>query len=267
MKRDADFLQLSQDHLPLADLVFNSLRDAIIQGRLQSGVWLRQALLAEELGVSQMPVREALKRLVAEGLAERIPYKGVKVVEFTPEDVVDISTNRLVLESLATRLAAPLITDKELEKLREILKESEKCANEEEISRRRVLNTEFHLLICKASRRRYLVRLIETLWKWFPSVMLYEGMLRQKELLPIRAERENQEHWAILHALEQRNAPLAEREVRRHIQNLSQELTEILGIPEEVVKPLGELYPHYSPPEPPSSRDTDTHFGGPIGEN
>lgn len=249
MKRDSVSLRLSQNHLPLADLVFASLRDAIIQGSLQPGAWLRQAPLAEELGVSQMPVREALKRLVAEGLAERIPYKGVKVVEFTPEDVVDISTNRLVLESLAVRLAAPLITDEELEELREILKESEKCADEEEISRRRVLNNEFHLLICKASRRRYLVHLIEALWKWFPSVMLYEGMLRQKELLPIRSEREDQEHRAILHALEQRDAQLAEREVYRHIQNLSQELTEILGIPEEVVKPLGELYPHHSPLE------------------
>jgi len=249
MKRDSVSLRLSQNHLPLADLVFDSLRDAIIQGRLQPGIWLRQAPLAEELGVSQMPVREALKRLVAEGLAERIPYKGVKVVEFTPEDIVDISTNRLVLESLAVHLAAPLITDEELEGLRDILRESKKCANEEEISRRRVLNTEFHLLICKASRRRYLVRLIEALWKWFPSVMLYEGMLRQKELFPIRSERENQEHWAILHALEQRNAQLAEREVRQHIQNLSQELTEIIGIPEEIVKPLGELYPHHSPLE------------------
>ncbi|NOZ71955.1 MAG: GntR family transcriptional regulator [Chloroflexi bacterium] len=246
MNRGSVSLHLSQDHLPLADLVFNSLRDAIIQGSLQPGTWLRQAPLAEELGVSQMPVREALKRLVAEGLAERIPYKGVKVVEFTPEDIVDISTNRLVLESLAVRLAAPLITDEELAELRKILEESEKCVTEEEVSRRRVLNNEFHLLICKASRRRYLVHLIEALWKWFPSVMLYEGMLRQKDLLPIRSERENQEHWAILHALEQRNAQLAEREVRRHIQNLSQELTEILGIPEEVVKPLGELYPHYS---------------------
>jgi DNA-binding GntR family transcriptional regulator len=71
--------------------------------------------------------------------------------------------------------------------------------------------------------------------------MLYEGMLRQKELLPARLGREIREHWTILEALEQRNAQLAEEETRRHIQNLSQELTEVLGIPKEVVKPLAAI--------------------------
>ncbi len=241
MQKGSDSSQLSLGHLPLADLVFERLRDAIIQGDLQPGVWLRQATLAEELGVSQMPVREALKRLVAEGLAERLPYKGVKVAEFSPEDIIDISTNRLVLESLAVRLAAPVITDEELAHLDAILTESERQTGEVGMARRRELNTEFHTAICKASKRVYLVRLIESLWKWFPSVLLYEGMLRQKELLPSRLEREEKEHRAILHALQQRDPQLAEREVRRHIQNLSQELTEILGIPEEVVKPLEEL--------------------------
>lgn len=236
-----DPLELARAPLPLADLVFITLRDAIIQGRLAPGTWLRQASLAEELGVSQMPVREALKRLVAEGLAERTPYKGVKVVTFTPEDIIDISSNRLVLESLAIRLAAVRITDEELENLEKILKESEQCANDEEISVRRVLNTEFHLAICQASGRRYLLHLIETLWKWFPSVMLYEGMLRQKSLLPARLAREDEEHRAILQALIQHDPQQAEKEVRRHIQNLSQELTEILNIPEEIVKPLEEL--------------------------
>ncbi|MGC9333129.1 MAG: GntR family transcriptional regulator, partial [Anaerolineae bacterium] len=60
---------------PLSDRVYEALRDAIIDGRLEPGQWLRQEALAQELGVSQMPIREALKRLVAEGLAERIPYR------------------------------------------------------------------------------------------------------------------------------------------------------------------------------------------------
>jgi DNA-binding GntR family transcriptional regulator len=233
-----NLLDLTQSHRPLADSAFESLRDAVIDGRLEAGQWLRQEALAQELGVSQMPVREALKRLVAEGLAERIPYKGVRVAEFSPEDIVDICTNRLVLESLAVRLATPLITAEEVERLKDNLREIEGYTEPEQISRRRELNAEFHLSICRASGRRYLVRLIESLWKWFPSVMLYEGMLRQKELLPARMEREIREHWVILEALEQRNAQLAEEETRRHIQNLSQELTEVLGIPKEVVKPL-----------------------------
>jgi DNA-binding GntR family transcriptional regulator len=234
-------LESIQNHRPLADLVFERLRDSIIDGRLKRGQWLRQETLAQELAVSQMPVREALKRLVAEGLAERIPYKGVKVVEFSPEDIVDICTARLVLEGLAVHFAIPLITPETLERLKENVKEAEGYTGQDQMAKRRELNNEFHLSICRASGRQYLVRLLEVVWSWFPSVMLYEGMFLQEELLPARLERERREHWAILEALERRDTEQAEEEIRRHIRNLSQELTEVLGIPKEVVEPLETL--------------------------
>ena len=237
----SDQLESIQSHRPLTDVVFERLRDAILDGRLKAGQWLRQETLAQELGVSQMPVREALKRLVAEGLATRIPYKGVKVVEFSPEDIVDICTVRLVLEGLAVRLATPLITDEELERLKENLRELEGYTSQDQIARRRQLNDEFHLSICRASGRQYLVRLLETVWRWFPSVMLYEGAFRQEELLSVRMDREMREHRAILAALERRDAQRAEKETRRHIRNLSQELTEVLGIPKEVIEVLETL--------------------------
>jgi DNA-binding GntR family transcriptional regulator len=237
----SDQLESIQSHRPLTDVVFERLRDAILDGRLKAGQWLRQETLAQELGVSQMPVREALKRLVAEGLAVRIPYKGVKVIEFSPEDIVDICTVRLVLEGLAVRLATPLITDEELERLKEILRELEGYASQSQIAQRCQLNDEFHLSICRASGRQYLVRLLETVWRWFPSVVLYEGAFRQEELLPVRMGREMREHRAILAALERRDAQQAEEETRRHIRNLSQELTEVLGIPKEVVEVLETL--------------------------
>jgi DNA-binding GntR family transcriptional regulator len=234
-------LKSIQNHRPLDDLVFERLRDSIIDGRLKRGQWLRQETLAQELTVSQMPVREALKRLVAEGLAERIPYKGVKVVEFSPEDIVDICTARLVLEGLAVRFATPFITPETLEQLKGNVREAEGYTGQDQMAKRRELNAEFHLSICRASGRQYLVRLLEAVWSWFPSVMLYEGMFRQEELLPDRLERERREHWAILGALERHDAEQAEEEIRRHIQNLSQELTEVLGIPKEVVEALETL--------------------------
>jgi DNA-binding GntR family transcriptional regulator len=237
----SNHLESIQNHRSLTDVVFERLHDAIIDGQLKAGQWLRQEALAQELGVSQMPVREALKRLVAEGLAVRIPYKGVKVVEFSPEDIVDICTVRLVLESLAVRLATPLITAKDLERLKENLREAEGYTNQDQMARRRQLNAEFHLSICQASGRQYLVRLLEMLWKWFPSVMLYEGTFRQKELLLTRADREMREHWAILEALERQNAQQAEEETRRHIRNLSQELTEVFGASKEAVELLEAL--------------------------
>jgi DNA-binding GntR family transcriptional regulator len=71
---------------------------------------------------------------------------------------------------------------------------------------------------------------VESLWAWFPSVMLYEGMRRQEELSPARLAREHEEHRAILAALEARDANRAEAETRQHIRNLAQELAEVLGI-------------------------------------
>jgi DNA-binding GntR family transcriptional regulator len=222
----------------LSDIAFHRLRDAIIDGRLTPGQWLRQEAIAREFGMSQMPVREALRRLVTEGLAERMAYRGVRVVEFTAADVADMFTVRLLLESLAVRFAASNIGPAELEDLENLLRRAEHCCRPDAMSLRRELNTEFHVRICRASGHRYLVHQIESLWRWFPSVMLYEGMRRQEELAPARLAREMEEHRAILRALEARDARAAEEETRRHIGNLSQELTEVLGVSPALIEPL-----------------------------
>ncbi len=229
------------DYHPLGDIVFQKLRDAIIDGRFKPGQWLRQEALAQELGVSQMPVRDALKRLVAEGLAVRLPYKGVKVIEFSPQDIVDMCTVRLVLESLAVRFATSLISSKELTRLKENLRQAALCTDQAHMARRRELNTDFHLAICRASGHRYLVHQVETLWRWFPSVMLYEGMRRQEELSPLRLELESREHAAILAALEAREADQAVAATRQHILNISEELTAVLGLPQEALAALRQL--------------------------
>ena len=231
-------LDAIQKHRPLADVVFHKLRDAIIDGTLKAGQWLRQEALAQELGVSQMPVREALKRLVAEGLAIRIPYRGVKVVEFSPEDVVDLFTLRMVLESMAARYAAPLITDETLTQLHKNLQQAATLTRQEQMAERRRLNAEFHLSICRASGRRFLIHQVEALWNSFPSVMLYEGMRRQETLALERLERESREHHALVVALEARDEARVEAVMRQHIQNLSEELAQVLGVSPEMVEPL-----------------------------
>jgi DNA-binding GntR family transcriptional regulator len=245
-------LEILDAQRPLSDRVYQVLRDAIIDGRFEAGQWLRQEALAQELGVSQMPIREALKRLVAEGLAERIPYRGVQVVEFAPRDIADMCTVRLILESLAVRFAATQVTAEQIAQLKENLREAATCTRHEEMARRRQLNDEFHLNICHASEHRYLIRQLDALWDWFPSVMLYEGMRRQEELSAMRLERESQEHWAILSAIEEGDPIQAEENTRQHIRNLSLELAEVLGIREELIEPLMDLS------RPPHCRGTGT---------
>ena len=77
-------------HRQLRKLVADQLRAAILDGRFKPGEWLRQERVAQELGVSQMPVREALKELAAEGLIEHVPYRGVRVVTLSVEDIEDL---------------------------------------------------------------------------------------------------------------------------------------------------------------------------------
>lgn len=231
-------LENLENHHTLSDQVYQCLREAILDGRLAAGQWLRQEALANELGTSQLPVREAIRRLAAEGLAVRIPYRGVQVVEYSPEDIIDMFNVRLVLESMAVRYAASRISPDDLEKLKENLEEAELYTQQDQMPRRRILNTEFHLTICRASDHRYLIRQTETMWSWFPSTILYEGMRRQEKLSRSRLERENKEHRAILRALVRGDAIAAEEVTRSHIRNLSQELAEVLGVSLDKVKKM-----------------------------
>jgi|SRR5271157_524740 len=236
--RLSGLIEALEDHHPLSDRVYQKLRDAIIDGRLVAGQWLRQEALAQELGTSQLPIREAIRRLAAEGLAVRIPYKGVQVVEFSPEDIVDMFNVRMTLESLAVRYATPLISTGELEEMKKNLDDAAHYTAPDQMEKRRTMNTEFHLRLCRASNHRYLIRQVEAMWVWFPSTMLYEGMRRQESLSQKRLQRENQEHRAILSAVRRRDAALAEQITQRHIRNLSKELAEVLGISRKLVDAL-----------------------------
>ena len=93
----------SNPHRQLRNLVADRLRTAILNGEIKPGEWLRQEKLAAEYNVSQMPIREALKELSAEGLVEHVPYRGVRVIEFSADDIEDLYASRSFLEGKAAR--------------------------------------------------------------------------------------------------------------------------------------------------------------------
>src|SRR5512133_1145864 len=93
-------------HKPLKEEVYDALHRQIIAGKYKPGDWLRQEDIASQMGVSMTTVREALDLLVSAGLAERVPYRGVRVREMSTNDIVDAYGLRLVLETLAAREAA-----------------------------------------------------------------------------------------------------------------------------------------------------------------
>jgi len=213
-----------RSHRQLHHWVADRLRADILEGRLKPGEWLRQERLAQAYGVSQMPVREALKQLAAEGLVEHAPYRGVRIVEFSPEDVEDLYTCRAFIEGMAARSAAQNITDDELAELARLHGEMLLCKTPEDLAQYRELNRRFHALIFSASRRSYIVRTLAQLWSAFPT-MLWNSIPRiAVSSVPGRDEPDAAEHEEIVAALAARDADRAERAVRKHIESAGEML-------------------------------------------
>ena len=106
-------LQMNE-YLPLRDVVFQTLRQAILRGELKPGERLMEIHLAQKLGVSRTPVREAIRKLELEGLVLMIPRKGAVVAEITVTDLEDVLEVRMALEELAVKLACRKITEEQL---------------------------------------------------------------------------------------------------------------------------------------------------------
>jgi len=196
--------------------VLERLRALILTGEYGPDERLIEEQLAERLGVSRTPVRQALTMLEAEGLVEITPNRGATVCSFSIEDVWDIYDLRAVLEGHAARRAAGRIERRELERLRELAREMEGLPgqfddHEEEIRALVALNQEFHGTIVEASRNRRLERLINRtveiplMFKAFYWYTLHERTIS------------NHYHRQILEALENGDADRAEIIMREHV--------------------------------------------------
>ena len=113
----SDFSVDMNEYLPLRDVVFNTLRQAILKGELKPGERLLEIALAERLGVSRTPVREAMRKLEQEGLVVMIPRRGAQVASITEKDLNDVLEVRIALENVAIEKACKLITEDELGRL------------------------------------------------------------------------------------------------------------------------------------------------------
>lgn len=204
-------------HRQLRKLVADQLRAAILEGRFRPGEWLRQEKLAQELRVSQMPVREALKELAAEGLIEHVPYRGARVVTYSIEDVQDLYDHRAFLESRAATIAATLIKDEDLKELRNIQMEIENNNAPEKVATYRDLNRQFHQLIYSSSRRQYLIRTLNQMWAVFPTMLIANFAATATLPLPHRDQTDSSEHRAILSALEARDPQASGKAMQKHI--------------------------------------------------
>ncbi|MCL4807440.1 MAG: GntR family transcriptional regulator [Thermoanaerobaculia bacterium] len=194
------------------------LRAEILEGQRRPGDWLRQESVAREEGVSQTPVREALKQLVAEGLLEHVPYRGIRVVSLSVDDAEDLYASRAVLEPMAARHAATAITAEELRELAALHERMLACEVPARLKEYRDLNRRFHELIVGASRRTFLARTLGSFWSAFPTMLWSNVPGIATASLPERGDPDAEEHAEIVAALTARDPERAAAAVRRHVE-------------------------------------------------
>ncbi len=208
------------NYKPLREMVFESLREAIILGRLKPGERLMEIQLAEEMGVSRTPVREAIRKLELEGFVAMVPRKGAYVAGVTVKDIADVFEVRAALEGLAAGLAAERITDEEMDQLEMSLVKIN--VSGDDISAIVEVDSTFHDLIYKTSRNHRLLHIITLLAEQIFRFRMTS--LSQPGRLKIAID----EHKKIVEAICDRNVDLAQHLAREHMENAEQNLLDAL---------------------------------------
>ena len=216
-------------HRQLRKLVADQIRAAILDGRFKPGEWLRQEKVAQELGVSQMPVREALKELAAGGLVEHVPYRGVRVLALSIQDIEDLYEHRAFLESRAAELAAEQISEGEITEMKAMLAEMESLPPEQ-IAQYRKVNRNFHEKIFHISRREYLIRTLTQMWEAFPTMLIGNFARTAQQPLPQRDAHDQVEHREIMAGLEAHDGERAGNAMKEHILSAAKHLIASLKV-------------------------------------
>lgn len=207
-------LEMEMDeYLPLRDVVFNTLRRAILKGELKPGERLMEITLADKLGVSRTPIREAIRKLELEGLVVMAPRKGAKVASITERDLNDVLEVRKGMEVLAISLACKRITREELEKLETIEQSFQKLIESGNLTELAEMDVKFHDTIYQATNNQRLVQLLNNLRE-----QMYRYRMEYLKDIAVRRTLA-EEHKAICRALRERDEQQAEEYVSIHIDN------------------------------------------------
>lgn len=201
------------NYKPLRELVFESIREAIIAGQLRPGERLMEIQLADEMGVSRTPVREAIRKLELEGLVIMIPRKGAYVSGLSMKDISEVFEIRSALEGLAAELAAERITDEELESLERHLVRIAESIERGDLITVVEIDTDFHSMLYTASRNQRLSQIInnlrEQIQRFRQTSLSYPGRMRNAL----------EEHRRIVEAISTRDPELARKAAQDHIEN------------------------------------------------
>ena len=196
---------------PLGQHVFENLRHAILRGDIPPNNRLVESRLAETMGISRTPVREAMHKLEREGLLSKLPNSGFTVTGLTREDIEETFGIRSVLESYAARLAAVKHAEGELVPLQRKIEEYQACLGQGRLDELPKINTQFHDILYALSRSPKLIKMVNDLRDHI--YRFRKIILRDKD----RAMASNEDHRKMLKAMRERDGDRVERLVREHI--------------------------------------------------
>ncbi|HAL61436.1 MAG TPA: hypothetical protein DCP08_03405 [Chloroflexi bacterium] len=224
-----DSLQLRRGNT-LAHRVYDIIKDRILSAELPPGTRLKDNELARTLGVSNTPIREAMRELEKDGLIETIPYRGRFVKEMSIEEMREVYGVRKALEALAARLAVKRITEPQLEEMERVVEEYAVAFERDDITAGLEADLAFHDLIVQASGNSTLLQIVRDLTNRIQVLrQLDKGKMRRKQSL--------EDHRAILQALKEEDGEKAEVQVRRHIARGEENVIKLLMAGESEMAP------------------------------
>lgn len=201
-----------RNYKPLGEVVFEYLRESILNGDLKPGERLMEISLAEQMGVSRTPVREAIRKLEKEKFVEMIPRKGAYVADLTAKDILDVLEMRIILEGFAAALAAERISEEEMEALIISYDNFEKAVKTEDRAYMLEMDNEFHDHIFKATKNNKLIEIVKDLHDQFQRFRLiyFNEFDNYTELQTW--------HGRILNSIKDHNANEARIAAEQHVQ-------------------------------------------------
>lgn len=200
---------------------YEQIKESILTGSLRPGDRLNTRILAERLGISEIPVREAIKQLEAEGLVVVVPHVGATVTAFSATDVLELYQILAILEPSVTALSVPHFSEAALQRLVEVGKTMDAAMAAGDVEAYGRLNREFHFTIYSACPNRRLQALVHQLWE---HAARYRAVFK---LVSGHAEQSHREHHEIIGAILRGDAREAEQAMARHRRHVMESLLEL----------------------------------------
>ena len=222
-----DNLQVTMDEfLPLRDVVFNTLRQAILTGELKPGERLMEIHLANKLGVSRTPIREAIRKLELEGLVTMIPRRGAEVAQITEKSMNDVLEVRRALDALCVELACDRISQEELQHLKKACDTFEEAVKTKDVKQIAQADVALHDIIVESTGNQRLIQLVNNLseqmyryrFEYIKDSSQHERLVEEHKVIYesiVKKDKETASHMAKVHIDNQKKAIIRQIRLER----------------------------------------------------